>query len=291
MGHGSYSFASRSVRASGMGYDTKSREEIFTQRSIHNQMDPNGITLRESRDSEDHPNSFPVVLSLDETGSMGMIPHFLVREGLPHMMQKIIDSGISDPQILFLGIGDHLCDRAPLQVSQFESSDELLDKWLTDLYLEGHGGGNGGESYLLAWFFAGRYTETDSLDKRNKKGVLITIGDEPVHGKLSSREQEKIMGNGEYSNLTAIECLESARQKYEVYHLHMLEGQNGRNTSVQNGWKELMQDNCIFVENKEDVADTIANLVSKVATSNGDSKTKPYKKAKTEEAKPVEEML
>lgn len=285
MGHGNYSFSSRSVRASSLGYHTKSRDDIFTQRTIHKEMDPNGVTLRESRDSEEHPNSFPFVLGLDETGSMGTIPHDLVRDGLPHIMQKIIDKGIPDPQILFLGIGDHLCDYHPLQIGQFESSDELLDKWLTSLYLEGHGGGNRGESYLLAWFFAGRYTETDNMDKRGKKGILITIGDEAVHNKLSANDQKRLMGGGEYSSLTAVECLESARKKYEVYHLHMLEGQEGRQKYVKDCWKELMGDNCIYIESRSRVPDIIADLVVKVA-GNGVVNTPIHesrKKAKVEE--------
>ena len=288
MGHGSYSLHDRSIRAQAMGYDFKPREEIFTQRRIHNEMDPNGVTLREARDSVDHPSSFPVILVLDETGSMGRIPHYLVQEGLPHMMQKIMDSGIADPQVLFMGVGDHYCDRAPLQVGQFESSDELLDKWLTDLYLEGHGGGNGGESYLLAWFFAGRYTETDSFEKRGRKGVLVTIGDEPVHDRLESNYQKDLMGPGEYSTLTAIDCLEKAREKYEVFHLHMLEGQNGKSVKVQSGWKELMQDNCILVKNKEQVADVIADVVAKVALSDRASKSEV---PGTSPVKVVEEML
>ena len=69
-------------------------------------------------------------------------------------MDKIIQSGIKDPQVLFLAIGDHECDTSPLQVGQFESSDELLEHWLTHVWLEGGGGGNRGESYALAWHFA-----------------------------------------------------------------------------------------------------------------------------------------
>ena len=85
---------------------------------------------------------------------MGHVPHALVQDGLPHIMETILKKGVEDPQVLFLAIGDHTCDEAPLQVGQFESSDELLDRWLTDVYLEGHGGGNDGESYMLAWYFA-----------------------------------------------------------------------------------------------------------------------------------------
>ena len=32
-----------------------------------------------------------IVIALDVTGSMGSIPHFLVKEGLPNIMKRIID--------------------------------------------------------------------------------------------------------------------------------------------------------------------------------------------------------
>ncbi len=132
MGGGMYSCSSRSIRASSLGYDTKPVSEIFTAKSRNSAMNPNGIKVREARDSKEHPNSLAIMLALDVTGSMGSIPHYLVKNGLPNIMEEIIKAGIKDPQMLFVGIGDHECDNAPLQIGQFESSDDLLDKWLTD---------------------------------------------------------------------------------------------------------------------------------------------------------------
>lgn len=263
MGGGSYSFSSRASRSKELGYDTKSREEIFQSRRLDVKMNPHGVKIRESRDSKEHPNSFPIILALDVTGSMGSIPHYLVKEGFPEIMKKIIDGGMKDPQVLFMGIGDHECDRAPLQIGQFESSDELLDKWLTDLYIEGNGGGNAGESYLLAWYFAGQHTATDHFEKRKKKGVLITIGDEPTLKEIPGSALKKIMGVSQSENYSAAELLEKAQEKYEVYHLHMIEGANGRDEDVKGGWKQLMGKNVVFIQGKEDVARIIANLVTR----------------------------
>ena len=107
MGWGTYSVDDRAVRAEKAGYSTKSAREIFSQRSINNAMNPHGINVRESRDSAEHPESVSIVLALDVTGSMGSIPHHLVKEGLPTIMGRIIQSGTKDPQLLFLAVGDH----------------------------------------------------------------------------------------------------------------------------------------------------------------------------------------
>jgi len=270
MGHGYFDSGSRAIRSATLGYKTKSANEIFKQRKINTEMSPFEVKERESRDSTDHPNSIPVIVALDVTGSMGSIPHDLVKEGLPHMMESIIENGVPDPQVLFLGIGDHECDTAPLQVGQFESSDELLDKWLTDLYIESGGGGNYGESYLLAWMFASRYTRTDHNEKRGKKGLLFTIGDEPTLKELPTSAQRNIMGKGQYSDTTAAELLDKAREKYEVYHLHISQGHHGSNKSVKDGWKQLMGDNVLFIQNQSQVASVIATEVAKVTSAQTD---------------------
>jgi len=262
MGSGRYSFASRTARATSLGYDTKSVHEIFTKSKMIPEMDPKGVTLRDSRDSEEHPNSLAIILALDVTGSMGSIPHYLVKEGLPNIMVNIINKGIKDPQLMFMGIGDHEYDRAPLQIGQFESSDELLDYWLTNVYLEHGGGPNLGESYLLAWMFAGLYTSIDCLEKRRQKGFLFTIGDEPVLRSLPYRATQKIMGAGQYPDYTHTELLEKAQEKYNVYHFHLKQGSNGRTQSVMDGWKKLMGDNLIVIEDKKEVNEKITEIVT-----------------------------
>lgn len=263
MGGGLYSIDNRLVRATSLGYATKSAHEIFTQRSINNAMNPHGVTIRESRDSVEHPNSLAIILALDVTGSMGSVPHHLVKEGLPNIMGAIIQKGMPDPQLLFLAIGDHECDESPLQVGQFESSDELLDKWLTDVYLEGGGGGNAGESYLLAWYFASFHTSIDCFEKRNEKGFLFTIGDEPTLKSIPKSRLQNIMGNGQYDNFSATVLFDKAREKYNVYHLHIRETGAGSRQETIDGWKQLIGDNLILVERHEDVSRIISEIITK----------------------------
>ncbi len=276
MGYGDYSISSRRVRAFDAGYHTKSKEEIFTNRKICESMIPTGVKIRESRDSDEHPNSVPIIIGLDVTGSMLTVPHFLVKDGLPKLMEKIMEAGVPDPQLLFLAIGDHKNDSAPLQIGQFESNDELLDKWLTSTFLEGRGGNNGGESYLLAWYFAAFHTSHDAMDKRGQKGIMITIGDEPTHNTLDLGSIKKIMGESE-ADFTADELLRLAQEKYEVYHLHITETRVGSFKETQDGWKNLLGDNAILVNKKEDVAAIISDIVIK----NTGSSTTPIKDGAT----------
>lgn len=261
MGNTSYNVSLRATRADSLGYKSKSAHELFSQinkRQIHPQMNPKAITIREARDSAEHPNSFPIILALDVTGSMGHIPLFFLREGLPKLIGKIIQSGFPDPALLLMAVGDSQNDSAPLQVGQFESGDAELDMWLERVWPEGGGGGNGGESYLLSWYFAALKTVTDSLERRGKKGILITIGDEPCLPQLTSRELDEFIEPAE-KTYTDIELLNLAQEKYDVYHLHIMEGSVGQRSLSY--WKQLLGVNCITVDDHTKSAEIIADLV------------------------------
>lgn len=264
MGFTSYYSDSRSIRAESLGYMTKSADQIFTQnlkREMHASMNPKGIVVRECKDSAAHPFTVPIILSLDLTGSMQQIPLNLVRNGLPKLMGRLVQNGVKDASLLFVGIGDHEEDNAPLQVGQFESGDEELDLWLTRTWIEGGGGGNAGESYLLAWYFAAFHTQIDSFDLRGKKGFLFTIGDEPCLRNLPARSIAEIMAEGQHSTFTDEQLLVKAQEKYNVYHIHVLEGQQGHNSLPY--WKKLLGQNCIEVRDYTTIPTVISEIVMK----------------------------
>jgi len=266
MGGSYYSVTDRSTRSVAQGYQTKHKDDLFEQnkkREIHESMDPKKIRLRESRDSENHPNSVPVIVGMDETGSMDIVPEYLVREGLPKIMSGIIERGVPDPQILFLGIGDSKCDHAPFQVGQFESGDAELDMWLTRVWLEGSGGGNGGESYHWAWYFAAMHTVTDAWEKRKQKGFLFTIGDERCLSELSAREISEVMGYTPERSFRTEDLLAMAQEKYNVYHLHIMQGAQGHYTLSY--WKKLLGENCIVIDNYTGVSKAISDVVIKAS--------------------------
>ncbi|MCT2563549.1 hypothetical protein [Chryseobacterium herbae] len=261
MGSTRYDMDARFDRARKAGYGSKSAGEIFTQnaeRRAHESMNPKGISFRESRDSSVHPNSVPIILGLDVTGSMGHIPHELIKEGLPKLMGGIIQGGVPDPALLFLGIGDHECDAFPLQVGQFESGDEELDMWLTRTYIESGGGGNAGESYLLAWYFAAFHTRTDAFEKRNQKGILFTVGDEPCLKTLPAFAIREIMGAGQHT-YTHFELLEEAKKRYEVYHINVLHSDQAMRADI--GWKELLGQNCLSIADHRDIPNVIKGVI------------------------------
>lgn len=254
MGSGSYSYISaherseeRVVRAKYMSASA-AKEEIFRQRTIDPDMVIKG-KIRESRDSDEHPNSFPIIIALDTTGSMGHIPMDLIKGSFPEIMKSIIEAGVPDPQVCFIGVGDCYCDDAPIQCGQFESSDELMEKWFQKVYLEGGGGSNPGESYNLAWFFASRHTVTDAWEKRHQKGVLITIGDEPCLAEIPQSEVTNLFGDSVQVGALSSKLVEEAGAQWELYHIHM--GDRPIYSSVIEKWKKLLGEERVAVLPRE----------------------------------------
>lgn len=261
MGYSGWSDDAYTNLTSSKGYASKSADDIFSK-SLSSDMNPMNLGIRESRDSDAHPKSLPVIVFLDETGSMGRIPEAIVKNKLGALMNTIIDNGISDPQILFGGIGDHITDEAPLQVGQFESGTEELDKWLTQIYIEGGGGGQSMESYLLAWLVAGRHTSIDSFEKRNEKGFLFTIGDEMSWDSLSHKTLQDLLGYVEGEDLTDVQLLEEAQRLYNVYHIHVNEASYRDDPRVLGYWKKMLGERLIVLEDYNAICETIATLIA-----------------------------
>jgi hypothetical protein len=236
--------------------------DIFIQnkkRETHELMNPKNFTIRECCNSDEHPNTIPILLGLDVTGSMSHIPHDLIKEGLPKLMSNMIQHGVKDPSLCFMAIGDHTNDGGPLQMGQFEAADEPLDLWLERTWLERGGGANEGESYLLAWYAAAFLTKCDAFDKQGRKGFLITIGDEPNLNSLPARAIKEITGNSQAKDYTAAELLTEAKKKWNVYHINVSHTSQGRDSLAD--WKVDLGQNCIEVTDFTTIPDVISNLI------------------------------
>lgn len=241
----------------------KSAQEVFTRRSIDSKLDPKNIVLRESCDSLDNPNSTPVIVALDVTGSMGMIADRMVEVGLGQLMGGILDTKpVSNPHLMFMAVGDVAWDTAPLQVSQFEA-DIRIAQQLTDIFLEGRGGGNATESYDLPWYFAATRTKCDAFKKRNKKGYLFTIGDELTPNGVTAEQIRKVFGTASQCDYSAKELLDMAKEEWEVFHIIIEEGNYARSnlTKVVDSWRNLMGNRAIRLSDYTKISEVILSVM------------------------------
>jgi hypothetical protein len=268
MGSGSFSHDAYRSYASATTVNAatgarKSAAEVFRNRSVVKALDPRNVTLRESCDSEDNPESRAIIIGLDVTGSMGMIADQMAGEKLGVLMGGILDTQpVKNPHLMIMALGDVRHDRNPLQVSQFEA-DIRIAQQLTEVYLEGGGGGNDSESYDLPWYFAATRTAIDCFKKRGEKGYLFTIGDEmPPYG-LDAEHITNVFGVNEQHNYTAKELLGMAEQAYHVFHVIVEQGNYARRAlqRVTKGWHDLMGDHAILLSDYTRISEAILAVI------------------------------
>lgn len=257
MGYGNYSHqAHRALTSARSSLPT---QRVFRQRSCHPLMNPKGVLVRESRDSEEHPSSLAIVFALDVTGSMGAIPSHLARHELPEFMKVLTACTIEDPQVLFMAVGDATCDAAPLQVGQFETTAELMDQWLIWSYLEGGGGGQNTESYELALYFLAEHTEMDCWVKRKKRGYLFMTGDELPYPSVSRHQVEALLDEKLDADVPVEAVIARVQETFEPF---FLIPDAERAYRCERRWRELLGDRVIVMEEPEDASYVAAALVA-----------------------------
>jgi hypothetical protein len=224
----------------------------------HQTLDPHGLERRESRDSEEHPESNAIIISLDVTGSMGRVVRG-IHGDLPHLHELLLGHNyIPHPQILFMAVGDATCDQAPLQVGQFES-DNRMDQNLENMILEGGGGGQKTESYELALYVAGRHTSIDCWEKRNQKGYLFMIGDEMAYSSVKKREVDGLIATELEADLPLADLIADVQERYHVYFIIPGGASYGADKQVLEFWQSrLGAANVIKLDDPEDTSECIA---------------------------------
>ena len=223
MGCGSFTTSAYACYNSSLGreYDTttlrasvKSVQEAYKQTRLHPSLNPKGV-VRECVNNEEHPNTIPVILALDVTGSMGNACKE-VAEALGVIMVDLYKK-FKDIEICIMGIGDLAYDDAPIQISQFESDIRIAEA-LDKVWMEHGGGGNTYESYTAAWYMALRHTKLD-CHKQGRKGIIITMGDEALNPYLPQRELEAVTGDSLQDDIETPDLYEEVSKKFDIFHI------------------------------------------------------------------------
>ncbi|MCB0323515.1 MAG: hypothetical protein KDD69_08075 [Bdellovibrionales bacterium] len=191
-------------------------DEVQTGRikTVHDDLNIRG-KVRECRDSAEHPATTPIVIAMDVTESRGDDTR-RIYEQLPALLGSLEVSGIaSDPEIMTAAIGDAHADKAPIQVSQFES-DERIDRQLEKVWMEKGGGGSGQESYELLAYYLARKTELDSV-ARGVKGFVFFTGDESPYPQVSPAFVHSYIGDRLPAELPTVEVFQELQEKYHAF--------------------------------------------------------------------------
>lgn len=223
-------------------YDNLSIQEAFKMNRLHKDLDPMNV-MRECLDTEEHPNTVPVILALDVTGSMGSAA-MEVSKKLGMIMESIYESGNTpDVEFCIMAIGDLYCDDAPIQISQFES-DVRIAEHLDKVYFEGGGGGNSYESYTAAWYMGLNHCKLDCW-KRGEKGIIITMGDEKINPYLQKSKLKNTVGDSVQADVETKYLYEEASEMFDIHHISVDDDDTcyeryNREGAIDKSWKPIL---------------------------------------------------
>lgn len=231
-----------------------SNQEMFKAKSVDKALNPYNVT-RECRDSEEHPNTIPVILALDVTGSLGQAAVEIAKK-LNVIMTKLYDQ-VKDVEFMIMGIGDLYCDDGPIQISQFESDIRIAEQ-LDKLWFEFGGGGNMSESYTAAWYMGSRHCDLDCW-KRGKKGIIITMGDERLNPYLPEQSLMLQTGDDLEADVETKNLYEEASEKFDIYHIQVDHGRSWDKDGIIKSFG-ILGDN-FKRANMDNIADVIVDII------------------------------
>ena len=244
-----------------------STQDVYKATKLNKLLDP-FKAMRECRDNDEHPNTMPVILALDVTGSMGGASVAVAKQ-LGQIMEDVFSNkDVPDVEFCVMAIGDLAYDREPIQMGQFESDIRIAEQ-LDAIYFEGCGGGNKYESYTAAWYMGLNHCKLDCWN-RGKKGIIITLGDELPNPHLPIRGNRKGLidatGDNLQGNIETTDLLPEVREKFNVYHISVNDSQcsyeyNNRNGDVDKEWKGLLGEDCYFVCGLNNLGKTISDII------------------------------
>ncbi len=241
-------------------YSDKVSRGVYAAKA-HDTLDPLGIKgVRESRDSDVHPTSNAVAFCLDVTGSMSSVPG-MVQKDMVNLMGLLLRNGyLPDPAILISAVGDATCDRVPFQVGQFES-DIKIEENLTNLYLEGGGGGQNTESYELFLYFLARKTAADCYEKRGNKGYAFITGDERPYPQVSRAQVKKVFGDVLEADIPLETILAEVQQKWNLFFIIPRMTSNWGDSTIESTWQKLLGERFLRLDDPHAIAALIASTI------------------------------
>lgn len=259
MGNSNWNAGAYAVHANNVHGATQ--QQVFTNTAgCHDDLNPAKFKVRESRDSAANPLSTPVIIGVDETGSMGHLAVGIIKTQLGIIMQGIYDrKPVTDPHVILLGLGDAYSDHAPIQATQFEADMKLVEQ-ISKIFIESNGGGNGGESYPLAWWLARHKTSCDCQEKRGKRGYLFTIGDEAPHPVITKDQVKRFFDVDVESDVKIDDLLREAQARWHVFHL-ITPTDATKYQGAEAKWKILLGERAIVVDDHTKLGEVIVSIM------------------------------
>lgn len=203
----------------------------------------------------------PLMVAVDVTGSMQSWP-FEIFDRLP-LLFNTLASYRPDLEISFVAIGDAICDRWPLQTTDFARGFDL-ERLLKAIYGEG-GGGDAPESYGLFAHWVNEHVETPNAERP----FLIVFGDAPMHPTVPAGQIKHVLGDDYAQDVDSIAAWNQVSIEWNTWFLRRPGGRDGDETARQ--WsKAIGAQQVVQMDNEQRAVDYAMGLIARTWGHFGD---------------------
>lgn len=204
----------------------------------------------------------PIVCMLDVTGSMGNSVYVIYEKLGTFFLEIQKQNYLEDPAISFAAVGDCYCDHAPLQVTQFSQSMELID-YLEQIYIEHGGGGQSKESYETMLYYYSKYCGLENTEVP----FFFIIGDEGFYEHVSGDHRERYFGEALTMNISSRKVFEQIKQQFAgnvfLLHLPYSSGDEG----ILEQWRSMLGENVINLIDPTLVIEVMLGIIAMTMSS------------------------
>lgn len=273
MGYGSYKASDWAKLKNSRGINNSSSASDIFAKELKDVYNPRFIDVRESRDSDDSPESTPIILGFDVTGSMGYLAEEIAKNSLNRTITEIYDKQpVTNPHVMCAAFTEWV-PQGGLQVTQFEADIRVVEQLLD---LKVRFGGNTYSYDDLVWYFAARHTEIDCYNKRGKKGFIFCIGDEICgylnDDRMTHKQINSVFGDDvDKPSLNPLDVYDEASKKYEIFHIITDQGYNAERAYTS--WRAMIEGRIAVIkaENIDLLSEVITSIMQLVQGKDRDS--------------------
>jgi hypothetical protein len=201
----------------------------------------------------------PIVLSVDGTGSMDVLPKIFY-DKTPLVVGEIIAHELLDDPMASISVIGDLGDKAPIQIGDFAQLRNL-DDWFKRAWFEKKGRGNHVEAYELTLFFYARHCDIPNA----VTPFFIITGDEGFQETIYASELQRHFGGSEHEDVETADVVKALQRKFKdnVFLVHRRYDFDNLNAKIVNQWKRVLgNDHVLDLQTDKSIADVIIGLIA-----------------------------
>ena len=111
-----------------------------------------------------------------------------------------------------------------------------------------------------------RHTKLDCL-KRGRRGLIITLGDEPLNPYLPHGSLAEVTGDTLQGDVETKALFHEVREMYEIYHIHVIHGSNFYGDRANHEWRKILDKNHLRFCKVNEISNAVTKIITDTANT------------------------